>query len=111
MQKKPRYSLLVIRGDLRSSHGYANALRAHLQLLAPHFDRVLGVDLHFHEKVSHESFGYPVVSEQAADQEIAECGDKQAILLNYCSPDLFRRHPNAVNIGLFYWKPTVTVRI
>lgn len=102
MTPSPTKSILIIRGDLVSNSGYSKALRAHAAILAPQFDRILGVDLHPNPCDNSGSFEGGVIQDDSIDQL---CQESRVTILNYCLPELFIRHPKAQkNIGLFYWE-------
>jgi glycosyltransferase involved in cell wall biosynthesis len=97
--------LLVVRGDLRSYTGYSNALRAHVDVLKPFYDKIVGVDLHYHPSRGNNAWAYPVITDDEADKQIENtpAGSKITIL-NYTTPEWYRRHPRARNVGLFFWE-------
>jgi glycosyltransferase involved in cell wall biosynthesis len=94
--------LLVIRGDLQSHSGYSAAARDYCRVLQSFFDRIIGVDIHFGANRPFEAFGYPVVSEEAAQDE-AKRAD-QTLVLSITTPDCYKRYPNARNIGMTFWE-------
>lgn len=93
--------LVVIRGDLFSDSGYARATRAITAELAKLGHRLAGIPLHDHPSRRTTAFAHP----QMTDDEVAAAvKDGQVIVINICTPEGFRRHIGAINIGYFFWE-------
>lgn len=94
--------ILIVRGDLQSHSGYAAATRDYCRLLATHFDRIVGVDLHFARERPFEPFGHPLVNDAEAE-ELAR-SSSFALQLSLTTPDRYVVLPHAVNVGLTFWE-------
>jgi glycosyltransferase involved in cell wall biosynthesis len=100
---EPRVKTLVVRGDLNSSSGYAQAISLYVERLAPSYAAILGVDLHHHESTHLARWPYPVIS----DAQLGRlCGRPDVMLdvLTVSTPDDYERVPHARNFGLFFWE-------
>ena len=94
--------LLVIRGDLQAHSGYSAAIRAYCGLLQDHFDRVVGVDIHFAKERPYEAFPHPIVSE--AEARYLSATAHSTLALSITTPNHYVRLPGAVNVGLTFWE-------
>jgi glycosyltransferase involved in cell wall biosynthesis len=94
--------LLVIRGDLQSHSGYSAAARDYCDLLRTHFDRQIGVDIHYSSDRPFEQFPYPIVPETEAQQLVAAADF--ALVLSFTTPSYYCTYPNAINVGLTFWE-------
>ncbi len=95
---------LIVRGDLRSNTGYSKALRALLELLAPHFDSVYGVDIHFSPQKSTLPFPFHVIADFQIAELLTRSGSGQTAILHFTTPDRFVPYRQAYNIGYFFWE-------
>jgi glycosyltransferase involved in cell wall biosynthesis len=96
-------TLLIVRGDLRSSTGYSRALRDLLSLLLKRFEKVVGSDIHYHPAISVQSCPFPILSDDEVAALAKESGGR-ALVLHFTSPDSFRPIPGCKNIGYFFWE-------
>jgi len=94
--------LLVIRGDLQSHSGYSAAARDYSRSLQGHFDRVLGVDIHYSSARPYEKFPHPVVAEEEAKHQAKAA--RRVLVLSFTTPNYYACYPNAVNVGLTFWE-------
>lgn len=94
--------VFIIRGDLRSTTGYARATQALAMLLSDRFE-VVGVDLHPNPADAGGCFPNPLLNDADIPALIVR-EDSPPIILNYTTPDTFIYYPGAVNIGSFYWE-------
>jgi glycosyltransferase involved in cell wall biosynthesis len=95
--------VLVVRGDLNSASGYSQAIELYVERLAPEFDAVLGVDLHFHESRAMSRWDYPLVTDGQV-QSLCRKSDHSVDVLTVSTPDNYRPFDAARNIGLFFWE-------
>ncbi|KUZ30226.1 glycosyltransferase [Burkholderia territorii] len=95
--------VLIVRGDLNSYSGYAYATRLYLEWLEPHFDIVLGVDLHGHPSRHVAVWPYPLIADNCI-ASAANMPDSEVVVLTISTPDNFRPFAGARSIGLFFWE-------
>ncbi|MDA0872081.1 MAG: hypothetical protein O2987_04330, partial [Firmicutes bacterium] len=79
--------ILVIRGDLKSNFGYAKLLRALLPMFENHFDKIYGVDIHYHKNFANNVFGHQIIK----DEQI------EGILDSKCENNLIYHHTTPNN--------------
>jgi glycosyltransferase involved in cell wall biosynthesis len=96
-------SVLVVRGDLCSTSGYARATGLYLSQIEDEYGAVLGVDLHAHWARPTTSWEYPLVDD-AAIAQLAQRDDTTIDVLTIATPDHFRPFPVRRNIGCFFWE-------
>ena len=95
---------LIVRGDLRSEFGTARHLRDQLNLIAIFFNRIYGVDLHYHPRFDRAVFPYEIISDSEAKSMIKEDSTSEWIVLHHVSPEYFIRYPECYNLGYFVWE-------
>jgi hypothetical protein len=95
---------LIVRGDLRSEFGTARHLRDQLNLIVCFFNRIYGVDLHYHPRFDRAVFPYEIISESEAKSMIKKDSTSEWIVLHHVNPDYFIRYPECYNLGYFVWE-------
>ena len=73
---------LVIRGDLASNFGYAKLLRALLPMFKRHFEKIYGVDIHYHENFANNDFDHQLIKDEEIE-EILILNQKQPYFPSY----------------------------
>lgn len=94
---------LVIRGDLASNFGYAKLLRALLPMFKKHFEKIYGVDIHYHENFAKNDFDHQLIKDDQIEKILdSECGNN--LIFHHTTPDNYKRVPNAINAAYFVWE-------
>jgi glycosyltransferase involved in cell wall biosynthesis len=97
--RSPR--IAVIRGDLYSDTGYAQATRALSSILRPQCDQLFGLSIHDHASRRTNHFEFPII--RARDLSDLAYFDHAAVI-NICLPDEFLHNAHTFNIGYFFWE-------
>jgi glycosyltransferase involved in cell wall biosynthesis len=93
--------IIVVRGDLYSDTGYAQATRALCTILRKHCDRLLGLSIHDHIVRRLNAFDFPVIR----TRDLLDLRDLAgALVVNVCLPDEFLHNVSTFNIGYFFWE-------
>lgn len=94
---------LVIRGDLASNFGYAKLLRALLPMFKKHFEKIYGVDIHYHENFANNDFDHQLIKDEEIEEILdPECGNN--LIFHHTTPGNYKRVPNAINAAYFVWE-------
>ena len=94
---------LVVRGDINSGTGYSRAIELYTAKVAQFFERVVGVDLHFHPSKHIRRWPHVTVDDAEVVALLSE-SDRRSVVLNVTTPDRFTRFSKAKNVGLFFWE-------
>ena len=94
---------LVVRGDINSGTGYSRAIELYTGKIAQFFERVVGVDLHFHPSKHIRRWQHKAVDDAEVIALLSEA-DRRSVVLNATTPDRFTRFSGAKNVGLFFWE-------
>jgi hypothetical protein len=95
---------LIVRGDLRSEFGAARHLRDQLKLFSSFFNKIYGIDLHYHPRFDKAAFPYEILNESEAKSFFKNDTAYDWIILHHVTPDLFIRFPKCYNLGYFVWE-------
>ena len=95
---------LLVRGDLRSQFGMARLLREQLKMISPFFDKIIGVDLHYHPKFDKAEFPYEIMPDLEAKNLLSRDASSNWIVFHHVSPDRYERYSNCYNLGYFIWE-------
>ena len=94
---------LVIRGDLASNFGYAKLLRALLPIFKRHFEKIYGVDIHYHENFANNNFDHQLIKDDQIE-EILDSEFENNLIFHHTTPHNYKRVSNAINAAYFVWE-------
>ena len=95
---------LLVRGDLRSQFGMARLVREQIKMMSPLFNRIIGVDLHYHPKFHKAEFPYEIMSNLDARNLLSGDSSANWVVFHHVTPDLYERYSNCYNLGYFIWE-------
>lgn len=95
---------LLVRGDLRSQFGMARLVREQIKMISPFFDKIIGVDLHYHPKFDKAEFPYEIMSDLEAKNLLSWDASSNWIVFHHVTPDHYERYSNCYNLGYFIWE-------
>ena len=95
---------LLVRGDLRSQFGMARLVREQIKMISPFFDKIIGVDLHYHPKFDKAEFPYEIMSDLEARNLLSRDASSNWIVFHHVTPDRYERYSNCYNLGYFIWE-------
>ena len=95
---------LLVRGDLRSQFGMARLVRELIKMISPFFDKIIGVDLHYHPKFEKAEFPYEIISDPDARNLLSQDTLSNWVVFHHVTPDRYERFSNCYNLGYFIWE-------
>lgn len=95
---------LLVRGDLRSQFGMARLVREQIKMISPFFDKIIGVDLHYHPKFDKAEFPYEIMSDLEARNMLSRDASSNWIVFHHVTPNRYERYSNCYNLGYFIWE-------
>lgn len=82
----------------------ARLVREQIKMISPFFDKIIGVDLHFHPKFDKAEFPYEIMSDLEARNLLSRDASSNWIVFHHVTPNHYERYSNCYNLGYFIWE-------
>lgn len=92
----------IFRGDLSSTNGYSRAIRAYANLCR-NFGDIEGIPIHNGIDAT-DYWRHSVSDETSLFLKSANTAGEKTVVIQVCTPNLYVRYPNAINVGCFFWE-------
>jgi hypothetical protein len=82
----------------------ARLVREQIKMISPFFDKIIGVDLHYHPKFDKAEFPYEIMSDSDARNLLSRDASSNWVVFHHVTPDRYERYSNCYNLGYFIWE-------